>query len=80
MQFIIEDFGAGISREDLPYVKEMFYKGSSQKRGSGIGLGVSDEIVRLHGGSLDIESELGIGTKVTVTLPVSEELQNDNTD
>ena len=58
----------------------MFYKGSSQKRGSGIGLGVSDEIVRLHGGSLDIESELGIGTKVTVTLPVSEELQNDNTD
>lgn len=80
VQFIIEDFGAGISREDLPYVKEMFYKGSSQKRGSGIGLGVSDEIVRLHGGSLDIESELGIGTKVTVTLPVSEELQNDNTD
>ena len=58
----------------------MFYKGSSQKRGSGIGLGVSNEIVRLHGGSLDIESELGIGTKVTVTLPVSEELQNDNTD
>lgn len=80
VKFIVEDFGAGISREDLPYVKEMFYKGSSQKRGSGIGLGVSDEIVRLHGGSLDIESELGIGTKVTVTLPVSEELQNDNTD
>lgn len=80
IKFIVEDFGAGISREDLPYVKEMFYKGSSQKRGSGIGLGVSDEIVRLHGGSLDIESELGIGTKVTVTLPVSEELQNDNTD
>ena len=80
IKFIIEDFGSGISREDLPYVKEMFYKGSSQKRGSGIGLGVSDEIVRLHGGSLDIESELGIGTKVTVTLPVSEELQNDNKD
>lgn len=80
IKFIIEDFGAGISRQDLPYVKEMFYKGSSQKRGSGIGLGVSDEIVRLHGGSLDIESELGIGTKVTVTLPVSKELQNDNTD
>lgn len=80
IKFIIEDFGAGISKEDLPYIKEMFYKGSSQKRGSGIGLGVSDEIVRLHGGTLDIESELGIGTKVTVTLPVSEELQGDNTD
>ncbi len=73
ISFIIEDFGAGISKEDLPFIKEMFYKGASQKRGSGIGLGVSDEIVRLHGGSLDIESELGIGTTVTVNLPVFEE-------
>ena len=72
VSFIIEDFGSGISKEDLPFIKEMFYKGASQKRGSGIGLGVSDEIVRLHGGSLDIESELGIGTTVTVTLPVLE--------
>jgi signal transduction histidine kinase len=80
ISFIIEDFGAGISKEDLPFIKEMFYKGSSQKRGSGIGLGVSDEIMRLHGGSLEIESEYGIGTKVTITLPIKEELQNDNTD
>ncbi len=78
ISFIIEDFGAGISKEDLPFIKEMFYKGASQKRGSGIGLGVSDEIVRLHGGSLDIESELGIGTTVTVTLPVFEEISDDN--
>lgn len=76
--FTIEDFGSGIKKEDLPYIKEMFYKGASQKRGSGIGLGVSDEIMRMHGGSLDIESEYGIGTKVTITLPVKEELQNDN--
>lgn len=78
----IEDFGEGISREDLPHVKQMFYKGSSQKRGSGIGLGVSDEIVKLHGGTLDIESEIGIGTKVTIKLPVikeSEDEQNDTT-
>ena len=39
---------------------------------------MSDEIMRLHGGSLDIESELGIGTTVTVTLPVFEEEANDN--
>jgi len=78
ISFIVEDFGAGISKEDLPFIKEMFYKGASQKRGSGIGLGVSDEIVRLHGGTLDIESELGIGTTVTVTLPVFEEVTDDN--
>ena len=78
VKFIIEDFGTGISKEDLPFIKEMFYKGSSQKRGSGIGLGVSDEIMSLHGGSLDIESEFGIGTKVIITLPIQEEKQNDN--
>lgn len=78
VKFIVEDFGAGISKEDLPYIKEMFYKGSSQKRGSGIGLGVSDEIMKLHGGMLDIESEFGIGTKVTVSLPIKEEIIVDN--
>ena len=76
----IEDFGEGISREDLPYVKQMFYKGSSQKRGSGIGLGVSDEIVKLHGGTLDIESEIGIGTKVTIKLPVIKESEDEQGD
>lgn len=74
VSFIVEDFGSGISKEDLPYIKEMFYKGSSQKRGSGIGLGVSDEIMRLHGGSLEIESEYGIGTTVTITLPKLKEV------
>lgn len=73
VKLIFEDFGAGIAKEDLPYIKEMFYKGSSQKRGSGIGLGVSDEIMKLHKGALDIESELGVGTTVTVSLPVLEE-------
>jgi signal transduction histidine kinase len=68
--FIVQDYGEGISEEDLPHVKDMFYKGSSQKRGSGIGLGVSDEIMRLHGGSLEIESTLNVGTTVTVSFPV----------
>ncbi len=68
--FIIEDFGEGISKEDLPHIKDMFYKGSSQKRGSGIGLGVSDEIMRLHGGALEIESTLNVGTVVTISFPI----------
>ncbi len=68
--FIVQDYGEGISEEDLPHIKDMFYKGSSQKRGSGIGLGVSDEIMRLHGGSLEIESTLHVGTVVTICFPV----------
>ncbi len=67
--FIVQDFGEGISEEDLPHIKDMFYKGKSQKRGSGIGLGVSDEIMKLHGGSLEIESTLNVGTVVTIVFP-----------
>jgi len=66
----ITDNGAGISPEDLPHVKEKFYKANTTVRGSGIGLAVADEIVRLHNGNIKIDSALGEGTKVTVTLPI----------
>ncbi len=72
----ITDHGEGISAEDLPFVKQMFYKGHSQKRGSGIGLGVADEIIKRHSGTLDIESAIGQGTTVTITLPLGEEALN----
>ncbi len=68
----IRDYGEGISEEDLPYVKVKFYKGKSKVSGNGIGLAVSDEIVNLHGGTLDIASTLGEGTTVTISLPVKE--------
>jgi len=66
----VQDYGHGIPAEDLPYVKKKFYKGTSQSRGSGIGLAVSDEIITKHNGRLDISSELGKGTLVTITIPV----------
>ena len=66
----IKDEGAGISEEDLPKVKEKFFKGQSKKSGSGIGLAVCDEIIKLHNGTLDIESTLNVGTVVTITLPL----------
>ena len=66
----IRDYGPGIPKAELPHVKEKFYKGSSKARGSGIGLAVCDEIVRLHGGTFDIGNARGGGTIVTIRLPI----------
>ena len=67
----VRDYGQGIPAEELPFVKEKFYKGSSKQRGTGIGLAVCDEIVRMHGGSLVVKSRVGDGTLVIITIPVS---------
>ena len=66
----IRDFGPGIPEDELPLIKKKFYKGSSKARGSGIGLAVCEEIVTMHGGSLDITNAEGGGTLVTICLPV----------
>ena len=66
----IRDYGHGIPAEDLPHVKEKFYKGASKARGSGIGLAVCDEIIRLHGGTLAIGNAKGGGCIVTIRLPI----------
>ena len=66
----VSDTGAGIAPEDISKVKQKFYKANKTKHGSGIGLAVADEIVARHGGTLDIESELGKGTTVTIILPL----------
>lgn len=80
----VSDTGAGIPPEDLPHVKEKFYKANTTVRGSGIGLAVADEIIKLHNGELDIDSILGEGTTVRITLPIepteydSQEKEGDN--
>ena len=73
IKIVVTDTGCGISADDLPKVKEKFYKANQTVRGSGIGLAVADEIMNLHNGSLDIESGEGVGTTVTLTFPVFKE-------
>lgn len=69
----VTDNGCGIPAEHLPNVTKKFYKANYLQRGSGIGLAVVDEIVTLHGGSLDIISEENFGTTVTVNFPILKE-------
>ena len=70
IKITISDTGCGISAEDLPHVKEKFYKTNMTVHGSGIGLAVADEIVKLHKGTLDIDSVLGEGTTVTLGFDI----------
>ncbi len=73
---VIEDNGIGIARENLPKVFEKFYQVDSaltgQVKGFGLGLYYAQEFVRLHGGSIIIDSQPGSGTKVTITLPAQD--------
>lgn len=71
----VEDTGIGIPRDEIPKVFEKFYQvdpeGTGQVRGFGLGLFYAREFVRLHGGTITLESEEGRGTRVTIELPVS---------
>lgn len=66
----VRDEGLGIPRRDLPYLMQPFFRGQNVRHMSGTGLGLSLawHILKLHGGSLEIESEEGNGTTVTFTL------------
>lgn len=68
----IRDYGKGIPTDELPYVKNRFYKGSSKNRGSGIGLAVCDEIITRHGGKLNISNAEGGGCNAQIILPISD--------
>jgi two-component system sensor histidine kinase AtoS len=62
----VVDEGLGIDEEDRARVFDPFY--STREEGSGLGLSIVDRIVSAHGGSLTLESEVGVGTRVTVHL------------
>jgi len=70
VSIVFSDTGVGISRDDLPQIFDMFYSKKPMVKGVGLGLSVSYGIVTHHGGTLEVASEEGKGTTVTVTLPV----------
>jgi two-component system phosphate regulon sensor histidine kinase PhoR len=71
----VADHGPGIPREHLPRVTERFYRvdaaRSRESGGTGLGLAIVKHIIERHRGSLDIKSTTGVGTSVTVRLPVA---------
>ena len=66
----VEDTGCGISEGDLGRIFDPFFTTKAVGEGTGLGLSVSYAIVMKHGGQIDVESEVGRGTRFTVRLPI----------
>lgn len=71
----VEDTGVGIAADELDKVFEKFYRSTDprvqEQTGTGLGLALSQEVVRLHGGRITVESEINKGSTFTMTLPLS---------
>ncbi len=71
IEISFKDNGMGIDKEDLERIFEPFF--TRKSKGTGLGLTICNELVKLHGGKIDIESKKGKGTSVTVSLPIKRE-------
>lgn len=76
----IQDNGPGIAKKDLQKIFDRFYRGEksrtrSHSSGFGLGLSISQYIINLHHGKIFVESEIGVGTAFTITLPKRIETQ-----
>ncbi|MFO0689962.1 MAG: PAS domain S-box protein [Myxococcota bacterium] len=72
VEISIEDTGVGIEPRDIDRIFDAFYTTKERGKGTGLGLLVSQRIVREHGGTLRVHSEVGRGTCFTITLPNAE--------
>ena len=75
-QFVVvklRDYGYGMSPEDLEHVFERFYRGGVNPEipGTGLGLSIAQDIMQAHDGKIAIESELNVGTTITLSFPVA---------
>ncbi len=79
-QIVVRDTGIGIPADQLPHIFERFSKTTSSEvqPGSGIGLALTKELVELHLGQIEVESQEGAGTSFMVTLPVGKAFFNAN--
>lgn len=70
VQIMVRDNGVGIPKEDLSKIFDPFYTTKDVGGGMGLGLSITYGIIERHGGTIEVESEVGKGTTFTVTIPV----------
>jgi len=75
LQISVIDNGCGIAPEDLPFIFEHFYRADQARDkksgGSGIGLAIVKQLVEIHGGFVEVHSEVDIGSRFSVFLPIT---------
>ncbi|MCH8327613.1 MAG: PAS domain-containing protein [Candidatus Marinimicrobia bacterium] len=72
-EIIVEDAGIGMTAEQLGHIYDKFYRADSSNtavEGTGLGMSIVQAIIDGHSGKIDISSKIGVGTKVTVSLPL----------
>jgi signal transduction histidine kinase len=71
IRIVVKDQGIGIPERDMPFIRQPFFRGQNVKKlpGTGLGLSLAWYILKLHGGDLEIESQEGRGTTVTMIVP-----------
>ena len=74
IEISVADTGVGIAADELDKVFEKFYRSNDprvqEQTGTGLGLALSQEVVRLHGGKITVESEINKGSKFILTMPL----------
>jgi two-component system phosphate regulon sensor histidine kinase PhoR len=69
VEVAVRDTGPGIAAQELPRIFERFFRGSVREPGTGLGLSIARNLIRLHGGDIEVTSELGRGSEFRVRLP-----------
>jgi signal transduction histidine kinase len=79
----VSDTGMGIPKEEIPKIFDRFYRvhqPGKQIPGTGLGLAIVHEVAVLHGGKVEVESELGLGTTFKIFLPLADRIEFENSD
>jgi signal transduction histidine kinase/DNA-binding response OmpR family regulator len=79
-KLVVQDTGVGIVEEQIPKVFDRFYQSENSRwrknKGTGIGLALVKDLVELHSGSIDLKSISGVGTEITILLPIEQAMVN----
>jgi signal transduction histidine kinase len=76
---VVQDNGAGIPREMQKQIFDPFFTTKSSGKGSGLGLAITDSILHQHGARIELESEVGVGTRFIITFPTASSSPADGT-